>query len=143
MFRKKDIIFLLVLLVLVGGAFLWKYLSLENTQATDSVRIWVDGEIFGDYSLNDPQDITVTQENGCENVVRITENGFYMLRSTCKNQLCIDQGEVTKSNYTKRHQNNHVICLPNRVDVELLLSDKPSAPAEDPGGLDPMDVPDI
>lgn len=141
MFRKKDWLIILAVLLLAGGLFLWNHFSLKNTQATDLVRIWVDGRVHSEYSLGPQQDITITQDNGCENIIRIGENGFFMLRSNCPNQLCIDQGEVTKTNYAGRHQINHVLCLPNRVDVELVLKDKQSSPA--PEMLDIMDIPDI
>lgn len=141
MFRKKDWLFIFAVLLLAGGIFLWNHFRLKNTQATDLVRIWVDGRVHSEYSLGYQQDITITQDNGCENIIRIDNNGFFMLRSNCPNQLCIDQGEVTKDNYAGRHQINHILCLPNRVDVELVLKDKQSSPA--PEMLDIMDIPDI
>lgn len=141
MFRKKDWLIIAAVLLLAGGIALWKYLQIQNTAATDLVRIWVNGKVHGEYSLGLNQDVTVTQDNGCENVIHIGENGFFMLRSNCPNQLCIEQGEVTKDNFGDRHQLNHVICLPNRVDVELVLEDKQSSPS--PEMMDSMDIPDI
>ncbi|MBQ9943334.1 MAG: NusG domain II-containing protein [Clostridia bacterium] len=141
MFRKKDWLIIAAVLLLAGGIALWQYLQLQNTAATDLVRIWVNGKVHSEYSLGLNQDVTVKQDNGCENVIHIGENGFFMLRSNCPNQLCIEQGEVTKDNYIHRHQGHHVICLPNRVDVELVLKDKPSSPS--PEMMDSMDIPDI
>lgn len=141
MFRKKDWLIIAAVLLLAGGIALWNYLQIQNTTATDLVRIWVNGKVHSEYSLGLNQDVTVTQDNGCENVIHIGENGFFMLRSNCPNQLCIEQGEVTKDNFDDRHQLNHVICLPNRVDVELVLKDKQSSPS--PEMMDSMDIPDI
>lgn len=144
MFRKKDWIIILCILLLAGGLFLWNHLRLENTSATGLVRIWVNGRVYGEYSLGLNRDVTVTQENGCENVIHIGDNGFFMQRSNCPNQLCIDQGEVTKDNYAGRHQGNHVICLPNCVDVELVLADRQSSPSSEMlNHIDAMDIPDI
>lgn len=141
MFRKKDLLLILAVLLLAGGIFLWQYLQLKNTHATNTVRIWVDGKLHSEYQLGLNRDITIAQDNGCENVIRIDNDGVYMLRSNCPNHLCIDQGEVTKSNYALRHQINHIQCLPNRVDVELVLNDRTSSPS--PDGMDIMDMPDI
>lgn len=141
MFRKKDWLLILLVLLLAGGIYLWQQLQLKNTSATDLVRIWVNGQMHSEYPLGINKDITIYQTNGCENVIHIGKNGFHMLRSNCPNHLCIDQGEVTKDNYAGRHHINHILCLPNRVDVELVLTDRQSAPA--PEMMDIMDVPDI
>ena len=44
-----------------------------------------------------------------------------MQSSTCKNQDCIYQGAVTQENWQARILGPHVICLPNRVDVMLMV----------------------
>ena len=132
MFKKKD--FLLIMLVLLAALalFLVQYLNTKNTQSLGMVRIWADGKIYTEVPLGKEQDIRILQETGCENVVHIDADGFYMLSANCHNQLCIGQGEVTGENYPLRSLGTHILCLPNRVDVELLVEK-----AENP------DLPDI
>lgn len=122
MFRKKDVWLIGVVLVAALGLFLFQYAQGRQAQATGYVRIWVDGKVHSEIPLGEEKSIVIRQENGCENVVHLLENGFYMESSTCDNQLCIGQGEVTTENYTLRSLYSHVLCLPNRVDVELVLS---------------------
>ncbi len=65
--------------------------------------------------------VSISDENdpGIKNVLRITKNGFRMESSTCDNQDCVDQGEVTLENMSERVLMNMVICLPHQLSVEL------------------------
>ena len=80
----------------------------------------MNGALYAAAPLRAGEALTVEQENGSVNVIRMTEDGFYMESSTCKNQDCIYQGAVTRDNWSQRLLGAHIICLPNRVDVTLL-----------------------
>lgn len=121
LFKKKDLLLILIVLLLAAGLFAARYLNAKDTLATGYVRILADGKEYARLPLGKVQSFTVLQPDGSENVVRITENGFYMESANCHNQLCIGQGEVTTENYPLRSLGTHVLCLPNRVDVELLV----------------------
>lgn len=132
MFKKKDLLLFLLVLALAGVLFLLQYINAKNTTALGIVRIWADGKIYREAALGKEETIIIRQDNGCENVVRLTENGFFMESANCHNQLCIGQGEVTTENYPLRSLGTHVLCLPNRVDVELVVENSTD-----------MDIPDI
>ena len=121
MFKKKDFLLIGLVLLLALGIFLFQYNGAKDTHSLNRVRVTVNGAFFGEYPLNKPQDISILQDNGCENILRIEDGCFYMLRANCHNQLCIGQGEVTNENYPLRSLGTHILCLPNRVDVELLI----------------------
>lgn len=132
MFKKKDLLLVLLVLALAGVLFLLQYINAKNTTALGIVRIWADGKIYREAALGKEETIIIRQDNGCENVVHLTENGFFMESANCHNQLCIGQGEVTTENYPLRSLGTHVLCLPNRVDVELVVENSTD-----------MDIPDI
>lgn len=73
--------------------------------------------------LGQKQTLTVTQEDGSVNVVEISERGAVMASSTCHNQLCVQMGEVTLDNWETRPNQQFIICLPNRVSVELVVKE--------------------
>lgn len=54
-----------------------------------------------------------------------------MESSTCHNQLCVQQGEVTRDNWSRRALGAHILCLPNRVDAELEV-EAAASPVEAP-----------
>ena len=64
--------------------------------------------------------ITIRQDNGHINKVHITPEKVYMEYSTCDNQDCVGQGEITLDNYETRILSTFVICLPNSVTIEMV-----------------------
>ncbi len=112
---------ILCLVVLGAGALLGYQLQRGRQVAKDEIAVYVDGKLYAASPLKQGKDLTVEQEDGSVNVIRMTENGFYMKSSTCKNQDCVHQGEVTRDNWSQRLLGAHVICLPNRVDVVLTV----------------------
>ncbi len=120
--KKRDL--LLVLIVVAAAALLLVGTMLlgSGKTATGQMNVYVNGKIYRTVDIIAGRDFEVRQEDGSVNVIRMTENGFYMLSSTCHNQLCIEQGEANADNWNLRSLGTHVICLPNRVDVELVLS---------------------
>ena len=125
MVRKKDLLIVLgVLLVaaaFIGASFLFgeRNASLMQTGAEQVVRIYVGSDLYATVPLGEPQEIRVEQENGCVNVVAVTEDGAYMKSSSCDNQLCVQQGMVTLENWQLRMLGRQIICLPNQVVVEI------------------------
>ena len=89
----------------------------------DTVIITVDGQEVARVPLDQPQTVTVSQESGAENVIEITSEGAVMRSSTCENQLCVHMGAVTVDNWETRVNGAFIICLPNRVSVELAVKE--------------------
>ena len=88
----------------------------------DMVIISVDGKEYARVPLSKPQTVTVAQKDGSVNVVEVSDQGAVMLSSTCDNQLCVEMGEVTVDNWEYRPNQQFIICLPNRVGVELAVT---------------------
>ena len=88
----------------------------------DTVIITVDGKEYARVPLSKPETVTVAQDNGCVNVVEVSDRGAVMLSSTCDNQLCVNMGEVTVDNWEFRPNQQFIICLPNRVSIELAVT---------------------
>ncbi|MBQ8554746.1 MAG: NusG domain II-containing protein [Clostridia bacterium] len=119
---KKNVLMiasiLLAALVLLGVSTL-----LRPTAEQDMVIITVDGKEYARVPLSQPQTITVDQGDGRVNVVEISDHGAVMHSSTCDNQLCVQMGEVTVDNWQFRPNQQFIICLPNRVGVELAVAE--------------------
>ena len=116
--------------LVIGGVLLiaavMLALTLLNRPMTaveeDTVIITVDGKEYARVPLSKPQTVTIEQKNGSVNVVEVSERGAVMLSSTCDNQLCVEMGEVTVDNWEFRPNQQFIICLPNRVGVELAVT---------------------
>lgn len=120
--KKKDFIVIGVVLAIAVILLAVKYFPAAN-ESSDYIVIYVGNEEYARVPVGDKQMITIDQGNGKVNVVEITERGAVMHSSTCVNQNCIHEGEVTLDNYNNRVMNNWIICLPNQVSVELVAED--------------------
>ena len=111
-------------LVLAAAVLLAATLLMRPMTAVDEdmVIITVDGKEYTRVPLSRPQTVTVAQKDGSVNVVEISSRGAVMASSTCDNQLCVHMGEVTVDNWEFRPNQQFIICLPNRVGVELAVT---------------------
>lgn len=72
------------------------------------------------FALPDAEPGTITVKNEDKvNVIRLTPNSVMMESSTCDNQDCVNQGEVSLENLSSRVLYNMILCLPHSVSIEL------------------------
>ena len=121
--KKNLLVILIVLLVSVGLLAAVLFNRPMTAVEEDMVIITIDGKEYTRVPLSKPQTVTVKQDNGCVNVVEVSDHGAVMLSSTCDNQLCVQMGEVTVDNWEFRPNQQFIICLPNRVGVELAVTE--------------------
>lgn len=107
--KKKDYIFLIAVLVL--GGILWFIFRPADTGEQATVRITVDGQIYGEYALDENQEIAIGNTNVCV----IEDGSVYMKSADCPDQICVK----TKPIHTR---SGSIICLPNKVSVEIVGS---------------------
>ena len=91
MIKKADVI-LLILIVAVGLIISFGPLA-KQAGGTD-VKITVNGETYGIYSLMEDQTIEISKD-GHTNVIIIEDGTVRMESSTCKNQICVDHGKIS------------------------------------------------
>ena len=85
------------------------------------VVLTVNGRQYGDpIPMDREKVITVKQEDGKVNKVYISPEKVYMESSSCDNQDCVGQGEISLENYKTRILSTFVICLPNEVTIEMV-----------------------
>lgn len=150
-FHKNDIIIVLVLLLLaVAGLFVFK---IFNSGAGKTVRVTIDGELFGEYPLGsesdnqnadteDPEFDAVVGGDGYiynniqdsgnaleaneimdgqiikipgivgECILVIKDGEANMQEADCPNQICVHHSPIS-------HKGETIVCLPNRVIVEI------------------------
>lgn len=110
---KNDIVLILALLLLVSAAALG---SLLFRSEGDTVVVTVDGHAFGEYSLN--EDRTVEIKNGDGYNLLVIEGGEARVESaSCPDGICAAHRPV-------RHNGQSIICLPNKVVVEIRTANK-------------------
>lgn len=118
--KKRDIIIIAVFLAvaLMGLAGMQFFVPRGNIVYAD---IYVDNMLYEAVPLNKDAVITVDQGNGKVNHVEVKDGSIFMANSTCVDHLCVRQGPMSPENYENRPLLNWIICLPNRVTVELRI----------------------
>lgn len=112
--KKNDRIFLAVvfLLLLVTAAVF--YLTRGNGGAR--VKVTVDGDLYGTYSLYENQEIPISKGGVTTNVLVIRDGTADVTEADCPDKLCVHQRAISKTGET-------IVCLPNKVVVEVLGSE--------------------
>lgn len=126
MFRiltKADIILFITLLAIGFGTLVYGARAVaDNAYGATSdrmVQITVDNTIYGSYPLDENQQITVEQDNHT-NIVSIEDGTVRIAESTCKNQICVSNGSIEVVG-------QQIVCLPNRVVVEIIGNESEKA----------------
>lgn len=110
MLNKKDCI--LIIAVLFAAAVSALSMALYQGTEGQTIRITIDGEIYGEYNLSEDQTITINGVHGYNSVV-IESGAAYMDAADCPDKYCVEYKPVSKGNET-------IICLPHRLVVEVI-----------------------
>ena len=105
---KNDIIFIAALLLVLAvlGAFLLLF-----RQEGSTVKVTVNGQIYGTYSLDKNQTVEIKTENGYN--ILVIENGTARIEeASCPDGVCSSHRPI-------RFSNSSIICLPNKVVVSI------------------------
>ena len=102
--KKEKQIFLGILLF---ALLLWALMHFFRPHDYGMIRIRVNGEDYGTYSLSEDQVITIGTTNVCE----IKDGKLTMIEATCPDHLCMKQGAIDDTG-------GLIVCLPNKITIE-------------------------
>ena len=105
---KNDIIFIAILLLVIAIA---GCLLLVFRKEGDMVKVTVNGELYGEYSLNKDRVVEIKSENGY-NVLVIEDGTAYIKDASCPDGVCSAHRPI-------KHGGASIICLPNKVVVSI------------------------
>lgn len=115
MFKKKDIIIYLSVLLLFGAAFIITAVIRLNRPVGAFARVSVDGRIIADYALSRDLETVIEGYGGSLKLV-IKDGSVDVTDSTCPDKICVRHRPVTRTGES-------IICMPNRVVVEIISDD--------------------
>jgi len=108
---KRNDWILIAVILLIGAGWLGIRTIADSGKASE-VIVTVDGVEYGRYSLSKDQIIDI---NGT-NTLRVENGKVRMVSADCANQLCVNQGAISKSGET-------IVCLPNKVVARVTGSE--------------------
>ena len=112
---KKNITILLIVAILLFSGLLY-IISRLMTDDSNQVIVFVDGQEYGAYYLNDTQEIRIETEHGY-NLLVIQDGQAYVKEADCDNQVCVHTQPV-------RESGGQIICLPHKVVIRLKSTEK-------------------
>lgn len=111
--KKKDIILIVAILLVAGGALLaLRFFSAPVDEDTAEVVVSVRGSEYGRYPLNKNQTIVIPATYG-ENTIVVKDGQVTMTEAGCPDQICVYHAPITV-------ENDFIICLPNQIIVEIV-----------------------
>ncbi len=84
-------------------------------ESGERVEITVDGQLYGSYALKDSKTLKIDTEFG-SNTLEIKNGCAWVSEADCPDKLDIKMGKISKTN-------QRIICLPNRLMIEITGSD--------------------
>ena len=105
---RNDIIFISVLIALIMAAALGVLLFSRDG---DTVIVTVDGQIYGEYSLNTDRQVEIVNGEGY-NLLVIEGGKAFVKSASCPDGICSSHRAVSKDGES-------IICLPNKVVIEI------------------------
>ena len=112
-FKKSDVVLFILLMALSVGLMFFVY---RTGSAGERIEIKMAGKLYAVYSLTEDRTVTVEQDEGKKNIIRIEGGEVTMESSTCKNQVCVNHAAISRGGES-------IICLPNRVIVSIISSE--------------------
>ena len=92
-----------------------------NPRTGNTVVIKLNGKIYDEIFLNQDKDVDIyLDDRTLINTVRIQNKKAYMLYADCPDKLCVKHKPIDSESYI----NDMIVCLPNRVTVEIINNDK-------------------
>lgn len=105
--RKNDILLAGAILIIAVFGLLF-YMRLGK-QAAATITVTVNGEVYGTYSLEHDQKISI----GKTNQLLIKDGKADMIEADCPDQICVKHKTISKNKES-------IVCLPNKVIVEVV-----------------------
>ncbi len=104
----------LVLVVLVcAGLLLFQML---HRQTGALVRVTQDGQVVGEYPLDQPRTLRFESKSGGYNVVVIQDGAVKVAEASCPDQICVRKGPTNQTA-------DPIACLPNGLIIEVVTGE--------------------
>ena len=89
--------------------------------SSEEAQVWftLEGRLLLTLPFSEAHEVSILQEDGSENTIRMTGTAVYMEKVNCPNEDCVQMGEVTLENLQYRPLGGFLVCLPHRLTVEV------------------------
>ena len=119
-FLRNDIILIAAILLVAAVGLL--YLFVFRSEG-DTVRVTIDGELYGVYSLSEDitEDIITGKDSSNFNRLIIRDGKAYVESASCPDGICVSHRPIYRNGES-------IVCLPNKVVVTVFTENDTSSP---------------
>lgn len=120
LFLRNDIIFIAAILLVAAVGLLYLFVFKSGG---DTVKVTVDGELYGIYSLSEDitEDIITGEDSQNLNCLIIKDGKAYIETASCPDGICVAHRPVFRNGES-------IVCLPNKVVVTVFTENDSSSP---------------
>lgn len=118
--KKND--FLLIGIIIFVAVAIYSVNRFYIQKPGDTVEVTVDGKPYMTLPLAQDTQITIQGVNGGTNQLIIKDGYADMIEASCPDDLCVHQKSI-------HYNGEKIICLPNKVMVEVISKNKSSVDA--------------
>lgn len=116
-----DILIITIILIVSLFWIIYNKSGYRDDADSKEINVYVDGDLYGTYRIDIDDTIDIDSEYG-HNTLSVKDNKVCMTDSDCDNNSCINMGAIS-------HSYESIICIPNRVVVEISDGNKESIDA--------------
>ena len=117
---RNDMILIICLLLVavIGMLYLFRFRS-----RGDTVKVTVDGKLYGTYSLsqNITEDICTGDNGEYHNCLVIHDGKAYIEKATCPDGICVAHSPIYRDGES-------IVCLPQRVVITVITQNDSDYP---------------
>lgn len=114
--KRGDLVLISVVLVAALIFLVPRWMDGNNSEKNHknplTATITVDGQVFKTVELTKEEQIIEIQTDHGLNILKVHDYGIEMIEADCPDEVCLTFGFVDKNNQS-------IVCLPNKVLVEL------------------------
>ncbi len=118
--KYRNECLLVLLILLAASAMLWRQAHSRNTGTAARAQVSVDGQPTETIDLQTDGEYTIQGAGGGSNHLVVEDGQIWCDEATCPDQVCVRQGKQSLDGST-------IVCLPNRVIVQVIYSESSSA----------------
>ena len=115
---------LLVILMFLAAGLGFALVLFAGGKAGTQVQIRVDGELIRSFPLDSDMTCEIQGADGGRNLLVIRNGEAWIQEASCPDGLCMHMGKISRAGQS-------VICLPNKVVVEIAGNEDGEEPAPD------------
>ncbi len=109
--KKNDLVLIVVIAVAIVIMYMASVYFIGDNDGA-KVAVYLEKEVIDVLPLYEDAEKTYSSEYG-ENTILIKGGKLRVVHSNCRNQICVDTMEISKTGET-------IVCLPNHFYVEII-----------------------